>query len=395
MIALSTELTIGHAESVIASLPNSPGELRLPVGARRHQFGGMGATVQALITWAKSTPNPRLVTALPDSDEARGAIESLLDKDHGLIAALIAEEILGKDGALITERVREVARARLAHLNRDLSGTQRGPKVLFLAVDGTPFAYPPLLYYPIAIPEVRSTSEFSDLAFEMIQRTAEFGKATRKRILEDLSEDIGPILFELFQNTHLWARTEFGRIIRRSVRGIRVELYRDLQMVFDSVLRDCPPLLRYVSETKSIDAEGRKYFVELSIFDAGTGLAQRWLNRRIPIRDEINSELAAVVDCLRLHSTSSKELHRGIGLPRVMALLTHLGGFLRIRTGRLALYRDFRREPFPTDSISPHISEPFLFDWTTESPTVTALPRAEGTLLTMVFPISQGGGVES
>ena len=124
----------------------------------------------------------------------------------------------------------------------------------------------------------------------------------------------------------------------------------------------------------------------MSLFDSGPGLAQRWLGKSIRPHDSIDNEYDAVISCLNLHGTTSSDTDRGLGLDVVMDTLSLVRGFLRIRTGRLSLYRDFVEHPFKA-GINNAPPEPFLVDWNTQSMQVERMAPVEGTLLTMLIPV--------
>jgi hypothetical protein len=67
-----------------------------------------------------------------------------------------------------------------------------------------------------------------------------------------------------------------------------------------------------------------------------------------------------------------------------MRLLSAHSGFLRIRTGRLNLYRDFITHPY--DDNPENTREPFFHDWT-GTETVREYGKASGVLLSFFFPV--------
>jgi hypothetical protein len=61
-----------------------------------------------------------------------------------------------------------------------------------------------------------------------------------------------------------------------------------------------------------------------------------------------------------------------------------LRGYLRVRSGRLALERDFVRDPYQPDVDE---TEPWLGDWGSGSRSPTLAPSVAGTLFTTLIPI--------
>src|SRR6185369_9936312 len=137
----------------------------------------------------------------------------------------------------------------------------------------------------------------------------------------------------------------------------------------------------------------RPSFFELSIFDSGPGLALRWLGRPLGPDERIEDEYTAVMACLHKHGTSSAHTHRGIGLHSVMRTLSERKGFLKIRTGRLSVYRDFVSDPYvgQEEEVSDGEKEKsttYMLDWHSKTSRLNTMPRAEGTLVTMFIPLT-------
>lgn len=121
--------------------------------------------------------------------------------------------------------------------------------------------------------------------------------------------------------------------------------------------------------------------LELSVFDGGPGLVRRLRGASDFTSLSLPDERAACLECFNKHITSSGIPHRGIGLYASMRELHHLGGFIRLRTGRLSLYRNLFEDPF-------HEGDPASFaDW----PTHGGQPCADvaGTVLTFIIPIPE------
>ena len=88
--------------------------------------------------------------------------------------------------------------------------------------------------------------------------------------------------------------------------------------------------------------------------------------------------------CLSFRQTSSDSSTKGNGLPVVMDRLTKINGFMKVRSGRLSVYRNFISHPYDeTESCS-------FSDWRTGSSDLgglTEMPPVAGVLVTVLIPL--------
>jgi hypothetical protein len=129
-------------------------------------------------------------------------------------------------------------------------------------------------------------------------------------------------------------------------------------------------------------------FIEISIVDSGLGFMRRWLTDHgqnndiadLPLTDEYD----VFKQCFTFRRSSSEKTAKGHGLPVVMDRLTKLKGFMRVRSGRLSLYRNFCSNPYSaSDSCD-------FSDWTTAKPAsdkLTANTSLEGVAVTLLIPL--------
>jgi hypothetical protein len=96
------------------------------------------------------------------------------------------------------------------------------------------------------------------------------------------------------------------------------------------------------------------------------------------------------LECLKKNNTSHKpiaeNIGHGSGLHRIMKLLNERKGFLRVRSGRMNLYRNFFTVPFYPGKDDDRFANYALLDWNTHSSNPTSWQKAEGTLITMIIP---------
>jgi hypothetical protein len=394
-LTVASESTIARVERSLAELSEAPEDrdLLLPTSLKKRQLGGTTAMLQLIATWRRRCPRGELRAYVEagSAEEQRRRVEGFMTTDHALFAWALSERLEDRTGRFDARGIaRELADKRLAAMSR-VTKSERGNKVFLLCLDHERrFAAPETLYQPAEGDEdetlPRSTEGFRSLASEL--RTAIGGKTRRARRGRQSSQDDGlaALLRELVRNTHDWGRRHPDTgAYDRSVRGVRIELHN----LGPTELRKAttePVLADYLTRTEPNKGD-RLHLVELSIFDSGPGLAA-WRLHETGHRATQPDEYDAVRACLRTHFSSSHESPRGIGLHEVLGTITELGGLLRVRTGRMQLYRDFAKLPYDTAHDR---DEPYLENWDTRSG-VTAAPPVSGTFYTLLFPLPYADG---
>lgn len=395
--APQTTRAVEHALSELRDrLQDGPVALRLQQRLRGDDLGGQAALMQLIATWARNTPEPILKTFVsadhPDRDVSR-----FVQEDHGLLAALMASAAVDVAGEPIDTKLRSAAIRRLDQAAM-WPAARRGNRLLFACADHTSRAAPQVLYNTAASldeePSVRSHDGFAEIC-EHLLALNQLG-ANRVPIPVEQKEQLAIVLRQLFLNTHDWARTTPDRRkIAPSVRLLRgewingplAELVRRAEG--DDCLQGYLQHASHAGETRSTaKVPDMRRFLEVTLLDTGPGLASRRLHQQSEdLAPDLSREYAAVLDCLRTHMTTSSASHRGTGLHLVQTMLTRLGGYWRIRTGRLALCRDFVRDPYDPQGERP---EPRLTDWEDGGTTLSSLAPVTGTLITFVVPTLYG-----
>jgi hypothetical protein len=302
---------------------------------------------------------------------------------HGLVALLASRAVLSSDGALDLTLGAEVEALRILRKMRNNSlGYITGPEILLLSADSTPFRLMPQIYHESLEfqSKVRSHPEFVELASAWFEKLSSVYRRNC-RLPEDLTLELGTLLYELFKNTDQWATLETDSSpIERSVRGIRAELTR-LRTLRSEALSERHKA--YINQIESL--LGEPDLLEITIFDSGPGLAAR-SRRMVPGRDfTLEEEYEAVLERLQLRASTTSKSHRGIGLMEVMRALTRAKGFVRIRTGRLALFRDFCTSPLTS------VEDLYLNDWISGSLRQSDSGRVEGLLFSILVPVPTSG----
>lgn len=395
-IQLKRPNTVAAAELLLDELSTHESgalDLRIPHKLVGDDLGGLVASLQVIATWAQRNPNGRLQTYVNRSD-VKGGLTKLLESDHGLFAVLMAPTVLDVNGNEIVLEARHMAIRRLDHI-ADFPSARHGSQALIAAADHTSRSTPSALYTSPISPiggKLRSESAMSDLV-KQFGSLPQVGRSSKRGLLNNI-EPIAQIIHELFDNTHRYARHEADGLtaIQPSVRLIRAEaIGQSLELVSQRAI-DQPALrtfLKHASHESIFDEQsaggGMRRFLELSVLDTGPGIASRRLLELGADTDvSEQTELSALIDCLRKHVSTSSNAARGLGLDHVQTTLTNLRGYVRIRTGRIELTRDFISSPYVP-------AEDQKYAWNVATLQERLRSRVCGSLVTMLIPTNHNG----
>jgi len=328
LLKVEGEQTVSQIETLLGQMVNSSScDVQIPTTLRRSQFAGLALLIQFLVTWAKQCPNGRLFTHVQNPSDTEGQLRALSETDHGAVALLAAPRVVQVKGQLIYEAERYALRAVRANHTQflhDLGAPSSahsaalGPSLSFLCADG-PELYPPSLYHSLQgrRPFLVDATDFGTFAETCFRRL------THTPIPQETRTALGLILYEVFRNTDDWARENWDdTAISRSIRGLRFEVHHHKEAdAFRFFSRGSRPLETFFTRHPVLEDQRLHTILEISVFDSGSGLAQRWLRRSLDGLTAID-EYHAVIECLKPHKSSSAETHRGIGLHDVMLALT-------------------------------------------------------------------------
>lgn len=217
------------------------------------------------------------------------------------------------------------------------------------------------------------------------------GKINRNVLVHSIKEsfdDLLRILWELLRNTNDHARKDYLNETQLSpnTRGLFIRMHQSSKNNFVDQA-DHDGIRSYYKRTLP---DGNNIFIlEISVFDSGPGLVKRFLGKDWTGQVLIDEDIVTIKKCLVKGQTSVKDLegiNKGFGLDDVLNLLNKKKGFLKIRTGRVSLYRDLNHSPYkPTKNIQ----EVELFDWKKINPQeFTEMPYTEGTAITLAYPLN-------
>jgi hypothetical protein len=395
-LQLTREINISRVEQYLDSLSEEPArDIATHEQIEGASFGGEAALIQLLFTWAKQHPRGRLWLKFAGSDEdlAR-SIDKYSNRAFGFVAMLMASEILTVDGQDCRKLAYKSCESRVdqlvASVENSSSGDQNMEAVLSSAVFGHRTFLPCVdhssksnispFYHPNG--SFRQRSEFRRFANVLIERRTHHFVEENAETLSGL----GSILYELMHNTNDWATTEAdGTTLRKSIRGI---LFTHLYLPKSSIQKAAgnhAELSEYMHSVESRNPNETIHLAELSVFDAGPGLAGRWLAlNENNDTDVVTSEHEACVNCLGVHRTTSSDSYRGVGLFDVMQTLNRLSAMVRVRTGRIAMFRNFIANPLANSEIEAGPSLPLSKE---HHGRPEGLSQVAGTTFTIMFPL--------
>jgi len=369
----------------LLSAESADPDLTIPTDLREAQLGAVGALIQFVITWSKRWPQGRLLLHTTDQSKVSRYLENLSNSHHGLVALLLASDVLSANrNVSVKESANAITQLNIDRMRSKQYGDTSGGETLLCCADwkSPESRFIHQFYHPTggSYADVRSHSDFVTLASGLIEHLSKVFQRDVPPALE-LRQNLGTIFYELFKNTHKWARTDaYGVAIGKSVRGLRLQLTRR------EMLRPRSLSERHATYLASLAKEhGPCDILEITIFDSGPGLAARALNKVVAADTPLIEEYRLVLNRLQFRATSSATSHHGVGLVEVMRTLTRARAFARLRSGRLALCRDFSSAPLERDD------DIRLVDWTTGTSALSELSPAEGLLFTILLPIFHKG----
>ena len=213
--------------------------------------------------------------------------------------------------------------------------------------------------------------------------------AEYRAVFNSVKKDLIGIIYELYKNTYEWGKTDTNNVpFDPNVRGVYCKFFKKRKNVILKELKEHAGLVRFFeSEIHHENSVGEIGFAEISVFDSGLGFIDKYKS----LNDEVGlSDIDILRKCLIKRNTSARGLEKGdkgIGLDRILNLLDKRG-FLRIKTGRIDVYRNLITNPYQSVN-NEELKNMELFDWRNfESDNFSVEYPASGSLITVIFPLS-------
>lgn len=384
-------ITIEACEKFInkLSLKNAP--LQLPVDTTAYAFGGLASAIQAVNTWARESVSP--VVKLRSS-KSIDVISDVIVRPHKFSATMMARSIV-LDSAPTQEvrlQINSLAKQAIEMQSQNQYGQQRGGLCWFSFVDHSSKAFDPNFYIKEnnSKPTLRQPEQFKAIIKAMAEKAISISGGAKAPVDDDL-DHLGRIFYELFLNTHEHgsrgeARSEW---LKPGMRIIYAQGVNLTEAGEKGITQQQPVLSEYVASLEEkLGIQGNRRFLELAIVDSGLGYCGRWLADN-PLDGptgglSLQDEYGIFKKCFNFRNTSTSRNNKGNGLPVVMDRLTKLNGFMRVRSGRLSLYRDFVASPQVQDNACD------FFDWSTQimaNESTSEMSKVAGVAISLLIPL--------
>lgn len=316
------------------------------------------STVQWLATWTRALGGR--IHIEPGANEAPiDMLRRVSDTLPGALLGMLAEHSLENMPKMALARYKD-AFFKQQRAWPDLSVRDRA-SLLCLDNVPAPIGLPPQLYPPSQTMRVASRDQFVHLVDQLIRSVT--AEANIRGAITSHRERLTTILHELFKNTHDHARTTIDKQpLPLSIRGPYARFYTAEQLAYtvppaqkddsgNEILPDLNQAERFASYFVRPRAPAHhrlaptpdRHFLgllELSVFDTGPGFAATYLKGGF-VGASVQEQFEAVLGCFSTGRSSTGDESRGYGLWKVLRDLRELKGFIRVRTNRVHVYRDF------------------------------------------------------
>ena len=375
---LPASMTFDAIEAFLAKAAPEE-EVLLPTNGRHQAAGAEAAVVQALATWANASRRATVRTYAESAEDEQ--ISKVVRRLYGTSAFALADHISDVGNGDITTHARAMAMRRIHELGSENVSGSRGPQVEIVCADHLALSHPASLYTvdQDGLAKVKELPSFLKLVDDAI-----IGKLVHRGYRRNLpigfERTMAIALYELVRNTDEHGRMDDqGDIRRKSIRGLQAKKHLLSPERLGAITAASPPLHAYCSRLAPARADNTHVqLIEVSVFDSGPGMGASLTGRPLSALSP-QDEISAVRRCFAKNVSRKHTSTSGLGLPNLAKALSEAGGFMRLRTGRCALYSDFRRDP-----VSQFGEPPDLRNWFDDADEVSPVA---GTLFTLVFPL--------
>lgn len=246
----------------------------------------------------------------------------------------------------------------------------------------------PHWFYPYDFSFSATPSNLENSIYHIFKKLSINYQGRVNRNLADSFDDVVKIIWELLKNTDEHAKKDYlqqSKLLPSS-RGLFMRIQKSSKTIFTNNTQHNG--LKNYYNSSLCDNEEHNFILEISVFDSGPGLVKRFLGKNWSNFESVNNDVDIVRKCLIKGQTSvitSEGKNKGYGLDEVLRLLYLKKGFLKIRTGRVSLYRDMINTPY---KITHDPKEIDLRDWeTNSSDEYSEMNYTEGTLITLAYPL--------
>lgn len=335
------------------------------------------ALLQAIITWARLSPTGKLRLGHQGHLAASKALEESCDYAVGIGALAVAPEIVAAGEVTSRSAALKPATGRMeAAYEGDFSALQRGRSADLIAVGGAARQYLSPLF-------ARSNPAVVKDKFGLKATVRGLALQAHPNADELLSDStysaLATLTHELFENTQEHAGADIQlQPYRRHIEAMFVSWMSLSDSVAradffgNATLRDY-----WASIAGGQSPRQQPAGLCISFVDSGPGMAARLLGKEYASMSDAE-ERHALLECLKIHVSTKPSRAAGGGLSEVLTELSALDALVRIRSGRLSIFKCF----------APGVRRETLVDgfenWFDND---RALARVAGTLVSIFIPL--------
>ncbi|MGE8454755.1 MAG: hypothetical protein ACN6OP_29920 [Pseudomonadales bacterium] len=334
------------------------------------------AYLQALLTWARLNPEAALNIVGGSEQNSSTILDVACGYSIGIAAMSMGGSVKVQGEHVARQDALLGAKSRIeAAYQGDYDSLVRGRTIDLLSVSGAARQFLKPLF---SGPSSRDVKDKFDLKIT-IRGLAKRAAPLSTNLDESTILSLATLTHELFENTQDHAiADEYGQFYRRHVELLNVGWVSSSE---DETEGDFfgNETLRTYWDAISFGQIGREKAAGIcfNFLDSGPGMAARLLGKPLfqMTRDE---EASALRQCLKMNATSKSTHATGLGLNAVLSEIAQTAGFVRIRSGRQAIFKCF---PPGADSSFQDMEFENWFDSERE------LPRVAGTLVSIFIPL--------
>ncbi|MQA21651.1 hypothetical protein [Rugamonas rivuli] len=379
-IVLSDLKTLAEVEAGLRSIHESPGAaLQVKGDAVNKRNGALydAARLQLFVTWARAAKDKTI--HFHASNNIDTVVEKLCDYAPGIAALRMAAGVQVGDQFIDRRDALRQAREKMQSTDdEDFGSIIKGRCIDMTCVSGMRLQYLAPLFTARS-PEASKDAGamlalFKKLFFRVNQQDQEL-------VPESFLKAVGIFTSELFSNTQEHATSDYRHIdYIAHVEGFIASWVVMEERLFKSDFDGHHKLRNFWSRESLVSREAfsepgmsSMRCLQLSFFDSGPGFASRATGKRTRelSRDE---ERNVLIRCLQKNFTTKQQTGAGQGIPGVLAALKEIGGLIRIRSGRQAIFNCFGM------GESNHLFE--FDDWNSDE-----LVEVAGAVITIIIPL--------
>jgi hypothetical protein len=297
------------------------------------------AYLQALLTWSRLNPEAALDVIGGSEQNASEILKEACGYSVGIAAMSMSGLVKVRGEPVVRKIALQGAKSRIeAAYQGDYASLVRGRTIDLLSVSGASRQYLKPLFNGPSPRTVKDKFDLKSTIRGLAMRAAPSSTGLDESTLSSLAN----LTHELFENTQDHAiADEHGQVYRRHVELLNVGWIASSEEHAKGDFYGNETLRAYWNAISS-GQPGREKVSGFSFnfLDSGPGMASRLLGKPV-LQMTAEEEARALRKCLNVHVTSKSMHATGLGLNAVLAEVAQAAGFIRIRSGRQAIFKCF------------------------------------------------------